>query len=750
MTEPQAGEHRQPVAEPSSTAPAAEAAAPSLLISSDAIVPDWLANLAALGWRVLVIAAMAVVAFLVAGQLFVVTASIAVAIVISAFFAPYALRLRERGRSRAVAAGIVWAGALAVVTLAVLLLALALLPHVVEVVSLIVASIQKVRDDIAALGLPPAVTAVIGDILDALLSSVTSGAGGAGSQIATQAADAVTIVVLAAFLVFFFLKDGDKAWVWIFQAASDSKRERITQAGDDALWRVGGYLRGTTYLSAIIAITDYVFMFVLGIPLAGPLALLAFLSGYIPYFGGAVATLFILGVAYVAVGPGAVVAMLVLIAIRNMILGYGVRPNVYGKSVNIHPALVLIALPAGFELAGVVGLFAAVPVTAIVLAVASATVSILDPGPRPGLPALVPAWIDRLAQWAWRLMVGVALIALCVLVIVTLPLLVIPVLLALILAATLDPLMHRLMLRGRGRGQSAAIAVGGSFLIVLLVLSVTVVSLVTQIGDLNLAVSRGAETANTATGGLLGLLQRAVADGGRVTVQSIVSTASAAGQVLVILLLSVLLTFYFLKDGNNLWGTALNRVRSDARGEIDAVGSRAFNVLGGYMIATGAISLVGAASQLFIMVVLGIPLALPVFVLSFFLCFIPYIGGFISTGIAFLLTVAVGSTADIAIMAVWTLLFNIVTGNIVTPLVYGRMVSLHPAVVLVAIPAGASIAGILGMFIVVPMIAIVAVSWRSLLAVIGMRRRASMAPPTPPPVEVAPVAPVEGPAPEPA
>ena len=65
---------------------------------------------------------------------------------------------------------------------------------------------------------------------------------------------------------------------------------------------------------------------------------------------------------------------------------------------------------------------------------------------------------------------------------------------------------------------------------------------------------------------------------------------------------------------------------------MDAAGSRAFEVLGGYMFGTAAISLVGAASQLVIMVVLGIPLALPVFVLSFFLCFIPYIGGFISTG----------------------------------------------------------------------------------------------------------------------
>ena len=69
---------------------------------------------------------------------------------------------------------------------------------------------------------------------------------------------------------------------------SDQKRELITTAGDDALARVGGYLRGTTVLAGLIAITDYVFMLLLGVPLALPLAVLVFLGGYIPYFGGIV------------------------------------------------------------------------------------------------------------------------------------------------------------------------------------------------------------------------------------------------------------------------------------------------------------------------------------------------------------------------------------------------------------------------------------------------------------------------------
>lgn len=98
------------------------------------------------------------------------------------------------------------------------------------------------------------------------------------------------------------------------------------------------------------------------------------------------------------------------------------------------------------------------------------------------------------------------------------------------------------------------------------------------------------------------------------------------GSAAVVIVLSILLTFYFLKDGGHLWNGMLARVRPEAQGAVDEAGSRAFEVLSGYMIGTGAISLVGATSQLVIMLLLGIPLALPIFVLSFFLCFIPYIG----------------------------------------------------------------------------------------------------------------------------
>ena len=76
-----------------------------------------------------------------------------------------------------------------------------------------------------------------------------------------------------------------------------------------------------------------------------------------------------------------------------------------------------------------------------------------------------------------------------------------------------------------------------------------------------------------------------------------------------------------------------------------------------------------------------------------------------------LVAMAVGSTTDVIIMFV----FNIVLGNFVAPLVYGRAVSLHPAIVLMSIPAGGAIAGILGMFLVVPFLGVLAATWRTIL-----------------------------------
>jgi predicted PurR-regulated permease PerM len=250
-------------------------------------------------------------------------------------------------------------------------------------------------------------------------------------------------------------------------------------------------------------------------------------------------------------------------------------------------------------------------------------------------------------------------------------------------------------------------------------MALSVAQLADQADEIGRTASDGAQAVDEAAGGYLGAATDAVdavADSG---VSTILDVTSSLGPLALVLVLSVLLTFYFVRDGATLWDALMRHLPQEASRELSATATRAYGVLGGYMTGTGAISFVGAASQAVIMWVLGLPLVMPVFVLSFFGGYIPYIGSALTTGLAFLIAVAVGDTIDIVIMLIWTLVFNIVQGNVVAPLVYNRTTSIHPAIVLAAIPAGSAIAGILGMFLVVPVLGVVTVSWRSVLKVLG-------------------------------
>jgi predicted PurR-regulated permease PerM len=527
------------------------------------------------------------------------------------------------------------------------------------------------------------------------------------------------------------MMDGDKAWVWVMSSANAWRRDAITTAGDEALARVGGYLRGTAVIAAFDAVMEGLFLVILGVPLVLPLAVIVFFGRFIPYIGGLMTTILLLIVTLGTAGTTAAVILVVLIAILNVIQGKFLAPVIYHKTVHIHPAVALIALPAGAALAGIIGLFVAIPVVAFALAVVGAIISVLgvEPSAAGSRNQLVPIWLDRLGQWSWRLLVALGLLAVLIAVAVQLPIVVMPLVLGIILAATLAPFETGLERRGWSRSRAALGATLGAAFGVILIIALTVISLAGPASQAIDGAIAGAGSANGSAGGNAGILVTLVRTFGAGILATIAGALSSLAGLGIVLLLATLLTFYFMRDGDAFWRSFLGRVEPGRRTHVEAAGSRAFDVLGGYMIGTGAISLFGAATQFLIMTVLGIPYALPLAVLAVFGGFIPYIGSIITTGLAFLVTVATGSPQDIAIMAVFTIVFNIVAGNIVAPIVYSRVVSLHPAVVLAAIPAGAEVAGIVGMFLVVPLLGVVAAVWRTVLRVMDTRPVEALGPP---------------------
>ena len=381
----------------------------------------------------------------------------------------------------------------------------------------------------------------------------------------------------------------------------------------------------------------------------------------------------------------------------------------------MHPVLVLAAILVGTAFFGILGLVVLLPATIFLLAVSNAIVVVLEQGsgaeaspPRP-VRDDVPVWLDRLGQWSWRGLIVVGVIWVAVQAAITVPSLVVPAVLALVLAATLVPLTARLQRAGWSRGLAAAAVTAGAALVVVAAL---VASVVWTVGPLHDIVDTSVEGADDLGLGWLG----GYVDGiGETLIIDLAGLLRGAARLALLLILTLLLTFFFLRDGPAWWAKAIGRLQGARRERIDAAGTSAVDVLGGYMVGTAIIALFGAVTSALIMVVLGLPLALPVGVLTFFGGFIPYIGSFATTALAFLIAIAVGTTTDIVVMGVFTVIFNVIQGNIVTPLVYGRTLGLHPAVILMAIPAGNQIAGILGMFLIVPFVAVAAAIWRPLL-----------------------------------
>ena len=142
------------------------------------------------------------------------------------------------------------------------------------------------------------------------------------------------------------------------------------------------------------------------------------------------------------------------------------------------------------------------------------------------------------------------------------------------------------------------VSVLGATIAVIAIIALTLTSLAGSAnGMLGSATSGATSIDANAAGGKAGVLVRFVQALGSGTFGAIFSAVSNLAGIAVVALLSILLTYYFMRDGPTYWRGFLKRVEPGRRSHIEAAGQRAFNVLGGYMVGTGAISIFGAATQ---------------------------------------------------------------------------------------------------------------------------------------------------------
>ena len=701
---------------------------------SSPLVPSWLGHLSAIGWRVLVTVGLGLAVIALCVVLSTTVLSLLLGFILSATLAPYATRLRARGWSGIKAAGGITAGLLLGVAVILGLIFSVIAPPLREIAAAVSAASATLSTAIAGLPNGEQVANLFNTIQSVVASWVAGQAASVGSTIATIA----TIGMLGLFMTFFLLADGDKAWSVGVSGMSQWRRERLEAAGQRAIDQAGGYLRGTAISAVIKAGTDFAFLLILGVPFAGPLALLVLFGAFVPYVGAFVTTSIMLLVAYGAGGTGTALVLLVLIVAVYALLSSVLAGRVYRQTVTLHPAVVLVALPIGYSFAGVLGMALAVPTVGFLAAIVDPLLEVLGERreDRAAVDDDVPLWLDRIAQWSWRLLVAAALGGLVVLALARVPLVVGPIVVAITLAATFLPALKRLQARGMSRFWASTLIMVVLWVSIILVVVLSLAALIgntTAIGSTPDAI---ADTGPTTPQETIKAVIQVFTNG---LIGTIVAVFRELVGVVFFLVLTALLSFFCLEAGDRAWATITARLSSWRRREVEQAGTKGASILGGYMIATGVLGAFNAITGFIIMVVLGLPLAFPIALLSFLGGFIPYIGQAVTSLLAFLVAIKFGTTQDVVIMGIYTIVMNVAQGSFIAPLVYGRAVSIHPAIVLMAIPAGGELAGVLGMFLAVPVIGVFAAVWRNLLTALGDQ-------PASPEPDVTPAAASEAPA----
>ncbi|KUN33002.1 hypothetical protein AQJ30_35515 [Streptomyces longwoodensis] len=176
--------------------------------------------------------------------------------------------------------------------------------------------------------------------------------------------ETLAMAVLALLLVFFFLRDSDRAVAALRSLAPNGTADLLEAIARRAFRAVEGFMRGTTLIALIDALCIGVGLLVLDVPGAAGLAALVFVGAYIPYLGafisGTVAVLVALADRGFVTGLWALGVVLAV----QVLEGHVLQPAIQSRTVQMHPAVVLLAIAAGASVAGIVGMLLAVPLTA--------------------------------------------------------------------------------------------------------------------------------------------------------------------------------------------------------------------------------------------------------------------------------------------------------------------------------------------------------------------------------------------------
>ncbi|MGW2201155.1 AI-2E family transporter [Streptomyces sp. NPDC001774] len=330
------------------------------------------------------------------------------------------------------------------------------------------------------------------------------------------------------------------------------------------------------------------------------------------------------------------------------------------------------------------------------------------PSPRPLLPE--PA--RRVAAWCVVLLLVAGVAAVGIWLCVVFQTAVTPVLLAILGTALLGPLYRRLVKMKVQKSLAAGLTVlavlafvGGATYIVVVALIETGDQIVASLRQAAVDIADHLGAAGTSIDDLAKNAKALLEKFGGTAASGVISGLSVVGQVAAMAVLAVLLIFFFLRDSDKAAGALRSLAPRSTGDTMEAMGRRAFEAVEGFMRGTTVVALVDAVLITVGLLILRVPGAVGLGALVFVTAYIPYLGAFLSGAVAVLVALADRGF----VIALWVLgvvlAVQVIEGNVLQPMIQSRTVQMHPALVMLAITAGASVAGVLGMLLAVPLTA---------------------------------------------
>lgn len=208
-------------------------------------------------------------------------------------------------------------------------------------------------------------------------TTASSVSGGAVSSVATNVLSGLSSALaflfgtfLGTVLLFYFLTDWPTMSDWLAGHLGVPK-DIGSGIVDDASGAIRGYFQGTTVTGIMVAIVIGATMWLMGIPLAGAVAVVTFLTCYIPFFGAIISGAFAFMITLGTSGFQSAIIVLVVILLAQNLLQTIITNKVMGDALDLHPVVVLVVTIVGGTFAGILGSALAAPVTATAVRVVS-------------------------------------------------------------------------------------------------------------------------------------------------------------------------------------------------------------------------------------------------------------------------------------------------------------------------------------------------------------------------------------------